>query len=200
MDMTLAWRALMRIDPAAADATVLDAVYYDEARRQACRHRCSTGCRTPRLRRDPLAASERQAKMAAANPLYVLRNWLAQEAIDRRAGDLGGVHALQDVLRDPYTERAGLEHFAGKRPAWPTIAPVARCCPAVPEGGFGRAAPCTCGGQINSQSKSGFRGLAGRCRSAGTLQLRPYKLGSRIHAADTPHSDTPHLRDSRGCG
>ncbi|WMR47116.1 protein adenylyltransferase SelO family protein, partial [Stenotrophomonas maltophilia] len=57
-----------------------------------------------RLQADPLSASERAAKMAKANPLYVLRNWLAQEAIDRaEQGDLGGVHALQDVLRDPYT-------------------------------------------------------------------------------------------------
>jgi hypothetical protein len=65
MDMTLAWRALMRIDPAAPDAAVLDAVYYDEARRRQCRRRCSTGCRTTRApARDPLSASERQAKMA----------------------------------------------------------------------------------------------------------------------------------------
>ncbi|PSD25088.1 hypothetical protein C7E13_01535 [Stenotrophomonas maltophilia] len=40
------------------------------------------------------------------------------------------------------------------------------------------------------QQKLAFRGLAGRCRSAGTPQVRPCKLGSRIHAADTPHSDT----------
>ncbi|CAH0066423.1 protein of unknown function [Stenotrophomonas maltophilia] len=50
------------------------------------------------------------------------------------------------------------------------------------------------------QPKRAFRGLAGRCRSAGTLQVRPCKLGSRIHAADTPHSDTaPPLTDLRGC-
>lgn len=121
MDMTLAWRALMRIDPSAADATVLDAVYYDEARRQAVQAPLQHWLQdyAERLRSDPLPASERVAKMTAANPLYVLRNWLAQEAIDRaEQGDLGGVHALQDVLRDPYTERPGLEHFAGKRPAW----------------------------------------------------------------------------------
>lgn len=121
MDMTLAWRALMRIDPAAPDAALLDAVYYDQTRQQAVQAPLQQWLQdyAVRLQADPLSASERTAKMAAANPLYVLRNWLAQEAIDRaEQGDLGGVHALQDVLRDPYTERAGLEHFAGKRPAW----------------------------------------------------------------------------------
>ncbi|WP_373926723.1 protein adenylyltransferase SelO family protein, partial [Enterobacter hormaechei] len=102
MDMTLAWRALMRIDPAAPDAAVLDAVYYDETRQQAVRAPLQQWLQdyATRLRADPLSASERMAKMAAANPLYVLRNWLAQEAIDRaEQGDLGGVHALQEVLR-----------------------------------------------------------------------------------------------------
>ena len=121
MDMTLAWRALMRIEPAAPEAALRDAVYYDQTRQQAVQAPLQQWLQdyAVRLQADPLSASERTAKMAAANPLYVLRNWLAQEAIDRaEQGDLGGVHALQDVLRDPYTERAGLEHFAGKRPAW----------------------------------------------------------------------------------
>ncbi|SSM88325.1 Uncharacterised protein [Acinetobacter baumannii] len=51
--------------------------------------------------------------------------------------------------------------------------------------------PCTCQKPKQQQlQKRVFRGMAGRCRSAGTLQVRPCKLGSRIHAADTPHSDT----------
>ncbi len=53
--------------------------------------------------------------------------------------------------------------------------------------------PCTCRGiqataTATATAEAAFRGLAGRCRSAGTLQVRPCKLGSRIHAADTPHS------------
>ncbi len=48
------------------------------------------------------------------------------------------------------------------------------------------------------QQQRAFRGMAGRCRSAGTPQVRPCRLGSRIHAADTPHSDTaPSLTDFR---
>ena len=121
MDMTLAWRALMRIDANAPDASVLAEVFYDAERQHAVQEPLQQWLQeyAARLRADPLPAAERVAKMGAANPLYVLRNWLAQEAIDRaEQGDLGGVHALQDVLRDPYTERPGLEHYAGKRPAW----------------------------------------------------------------------------------
>lgn len=121
MDMTLSWRALMRIDPASPDPAALAEVYYDRERQEAVQVPLRQWLQdyAARLRADPLPAAERVAKMGAANPLYVLRNWLAQEAIDRaEQGDMGGVHALQDVLRDPYTQRAGREHFASRRPAW----------------------------------------------------------------------------------
>ncbi len=121
MDMTLSWRALMRIDPASPDPAALAEVYYDRERQEAVQVPLRQWLQdyAARLRADPLPAAERLAKMGAANPLYVLRNWLAQEAIDRaEQGDMGGVHALQDVLRDPYTQRAGREHFASRRPAW----------------------------------------------------------------------------------
>lgn len=121
MDMTLSWRALMRIDPASPDPAALAEVYYDRERQEAVQVPLRQWLQdyAARLRADPLPAAERLAKMGAANPLYVLRNWLAQESIDRaEQGDMGGVHALQDVLRDPYTQRAGREHFASRRPAW----------------------------------------------------------------------------------
>ncbi len=67
------------------------------------------------------AASPRQlaASMNAVNPKYVLRNYLAQEAIDAaHAGDAGAVTELLDVMRHPFDEQPGRDRFAQKRPEW----------------------------------------------------------------------------------
>ena len=55
--------------------------------------------------------------MDRVNPVYIPRNHLVEEAlVAGSAGDLAPAQALLDVLRDPFTERPGLERFAEPAP------------------------------------------------------------------------------------
>jgi serine/tyrosine/threonine adenylyltransferase len=75
--------------------------------------------RAARARAAGLTEDERRRAMDALNPRYVLRNYLAQEAIDAaEAGDASLVGELLDVLRRPYDDQSGRERFAAIRPEW----------------------------------------------------------------------------------
>lgn len=121
MDMTLAFRALSALDLAAPSVAVLEEAFYSPERRAAVLPALQDWLQryADRVRADALDPAARRAGMDRANPLYVLRNWLAQEAIEQaEQGDLGGVHALQLLLQHPYDAQPGAERYAAKRPAW----------------------------------------------------------------------------------
>ncbi|MGE4452479.1 protein adenylyltransferase SelO [Castellaniella sp.] len=67
----------------------------------------------------------RRAAMDRANPLYVLRNHLAQRAIEAaQRGDASEIDRLWSLLRDPYTERPGFESYARPPDAGAPAVPV----------------------------------------------------------------------------
>jgi uncharacterized protein YdiU (UPF0061 family) len=121
VDMALFVRALADVDLQAPALAPLADAFYDDAKHAAAAPRFEAwlarlAARTGEDGTDPEA---RRAAMDASNPKYVLRNYLAQEAIDKaEQGDLSGVHALQRVMEHPCDEQPGREAFAVRRPDW----------------------------------------------------------------------------------
>lgn len=72
-----------------------------------------------RLGKETCSDEARKAAMNEVNPLYVLRNYLAQLAIDKsEQGDHSMIHELLEVLHSPYCYQEGKDHLAEKRPDW----------------------------------------------------------------------------------
>ena len=121
MDMTIAFRALASVEPDAPSTAVFADAFYDEDKRVA--HDAALAAwlagYAERVRSDALSPEARRERMQRANPRFVLRNYLAQEAIDRaEQGDFAGIDELLDVMRAPYDDQPGRERFAAKRPDW----------------------------------------------------------------------------------
>ena len=71
------------------------------------------------LREAAITDDSRMQRMNAVNPKYVLRNYLAQLAIDEAENnDYSMVNDLLAVLRTPYDEQPDKEQYAAKRPDW----------------------------------------------------------------------------------
>ncbi len=127
-DMTIFFRNLAQVDqdpsPGAGEdrlAPLLPAYYDPRAPDARTRERTLAWLDRyrQRLAAEGVPAAVRRQRMNAANPKYVLRNYLAQLAIDRASeGDFDGVHELLDVLRRPYDEQPDRERYAHKRPEW----------------------------------------------------------------------------------
>ncbi len=121
MDMTIFFRTLAAIDIDAPRADIFSESFYDAEKRAAFAAPFDAWLAeyVARVRADTLAPAQRRERMRLANPRYVLRNYLAQEAIDRaEQGDYAGIHELLDVMRRPYDDQPGRERFAQRRPDW----------------------------------------------------------------------------------
>jgi len=128
-DMTIFHRNLANVDAENADdlsdadlaAPIADAWYAEPSEETLAEMDQWLRRWADRVQVDGRSAEERKLAMDAVNPKYVLRNWMAQLAIDKidDHGDTSGVTELLDLLRNPYDEQP--EHHAEffvKRPEW----------------------------------------------------------------------------------
>jgi uncharacterized protein YdiU (UPF0061 family) len=126
-DMTIFYRklAMLVIDVELSNevlmAPLMEAYYVPEQLTDDYKVRLGNWLKSyiKRVQNSGIANAERIKIMNATNPKYVLRNYLAQLAIDKaEEGDFSLVNELLEQLRHPYDEQPGKEEFALKRPDW----------------------------------------------------------------------------------
>ncbi|MDP3083970.1 MAG: YdiU family protein [Rubrivivax sp.] len=114
-DFSITWRRLAAFDSAAGAAnTALRDLFIEREAFDAWALRYAE-----RLRVEASVDAERAPRMNRVNPKYVLRNHLAETAIERaRAGDFTEVQRLQRVLERPFDEQPEHDADAAFPPAW----------------------------------------------------------------------------------
>ena len=132
-DMTIFYRRLAKIeqnaeptDDSEAIAPLRDSYYVQEQLTPEVMSRVSIWLRNyrERIRSQDVSDEDRAAMMNSVNPKYVLRNYLAQVAIDKaEQGDPSMIGELLESLRRPYDEQPESETFAEKRPDWARTRP-----------------------------------------------------------------------------
>jgi uncharacterized protein YdiU (UPF0061 family) len=128
MDMTLFFRELSHLAPALLGAVGKEDALFQELISSAAYSVAPGEDRSlllwlhryaQRLRQEPANGEEIRKRMLAANPKYVLRNYLAQQATEAaEAGDLSKLEALMMVLKAPFDEHSEYHELAAKRPDW----------------------------------------------------------------------------------
>ena len=72
-----------------------------------------------RLQKEVISDDERMRKMNSVNPKYVLRNYMAQLAIDDAdKGEYKLIDDLYQLLKKPYDDQSENEHWFAKRQEW----------------------------------------------------------------------------------
>jgi uncharacterized protein YdiU (UPF0061 family) len=72
-----------------------------------------------RLREEGSRDDDRLVRMNRANPKYVLRNYLAQTAIEKaQQKDFSEIDRLLTLLHNPYSDQPGMDVYAAPPPNW----------------------------------------------------------------------------------
>ncbi len=121
VDMTLFFTHLAQVDIQQPSLETLKVAFYTEQDYESYKQDFSAWLNTyaQRIQQANKAPETRLARMQAHNPRYVLRNYLAQQAIDlAENGDTSLIETLLELLRNPYTQQTGMDKFEDKRPDW----------------------------------------------------------------------------------
>ena len=115
VDFTIVWRSLSGFSTAAgADQSAVRDYFVDRTSFDAWAERYAE-----RLTSEGSIEAERSVHMNRANPKYILRNHLAEQAIRQAtSGDFSEVARLQRLLENPFDEQPGNEADAGLPPDW----------------------------------------------------------------------------------
>jgi uncharacterized protein YdiU (UPF0061 family) len=121
VDMTLFFTHLAQVDIQQTDIESLKIAFYTDQGYANFQKEFVTWLNqyAQRVQGSTINANARLTKMQHHNPRYVLRNYMAQEAIDlAETGDNSRLLTLLTLLKNPYTMQAGMEQFEQKRPDW----------------------------------------------------------------------------------
>jgi uncharacterized protein YdiU (UPF0061 family) len=124
-DMTIFFRSLSQIkkddNPQSALKKLMDSFYHIETLENTYSDKWEAWLFSyiDRINKDGLTDEERKKSMNLVNPKYVLRNYMAQLAIDAAdTGDYTIIDELYNLLKLPYEEQALHEKWFAKRPDW----------------------------------------------------------------------------------
>jgi len=123
-DMTIFFRNLSDFsieDPLKGIGIVKDAFYVPNEISDAITKKWNSWFEryAERLQKEETASKERKEKMNQINPKYVLRNYMAQLAIDDAdKGNYKLIDELFNLLKKPYDEQPEYEKWFAKRPEW----------------------------------------------------------------------------------
>jgi len=113
VDYTIFFRRLCEFKPEELNAPLRD-LFIDRDGFDAWAQRYSQ-----RLKLEHSQDDARAERMRKTNPKYILRNYLAQQAIDKaQQGDFSEVERLHRCLRRPFDEAPEFEHYAAFPPDW----------------------------------------------------------------------------------
>ncbi len=122
MDMTLFFTKLTELDITTPNIETIHDAFYTEQGLQQFGDDVQQWLNTyaKRVQQSTLTPALRLGTMRIHNPRYVLRNYMAQEAIDllTEKGDNKRLLTLLELLKNPYSKQEGMEQFEQKRPDW----------------------------------------------------------------------------------